>query len=105
MLITPAHPPDTYHTTTPKSNPQKTTKTTKQVPSITVEASALRASKALLRRVSSLTLHSGLMDSNLYLLAHWVLELIEHKGDFTRWVWACVMGFWKWVGRGCEWMN
>ena len=40
--------------------------------------------QALLRRVSSFQLHSNLLDSRLYLLAHWVLELIENKEDFTR---------------------
>jgi hypothetical protein len=93
-------PPQPHHTTTTttttttpqQQQPHHTTTTTntttthhhQQVPAITIESSALRASKALLRRVSALTLHSGLMDSNLYLLSHWVLELIEHKEDFTR---------------------
>jgi hypothetical protein len=45
----------------------------------------LRLSKALLRRVSSYTLHSNLMDSCLYVLSRWILELLESKEDsFVR---------------------
>ena len=40
--------------------------------------------KALLRRVPCVTLHSNLIDSNLYLFSHWVLELIAVKEDFIR---------------------
>lgn len=45
----------------------------------------LRLSKALLRRVSCYTLHSNLMDSCLYVLSRWILELLESKEDsFVR---------------------
>lgn len=40
--------------------------------------------QALMRKCDGgLDIYANLMDANVYLLAGWVMELIEHK-DFTR---------------------
>merc|ERR1740117_2803838 len=39
--------------------------------------------KSLLRKCANLVIHTGLMDSHLYLCAHWVLDLIANRPEFS----------------------